>query len=173
MDRKTDALKISIDFEKRGVGFYLEAASKTKNSLTRRLFYSLAKQEIDHILKFEDIYENLKKDNKWPRWTVEEGEKIEFVIKEFFSRVKKDDSIKAFGNIRALELAMEMEKKGFQMYEKFLEKAADTNEKTFYKELLKQENQHYEALANVHLYLTQTSDWFTEEESKIWNWMNL
>lgn len=173
MGMKTNALKISIDFEKKGVGLYLELAGKTKNLLTRRLFYSLARQEIEHILKFEDIYETLRNENKWPTWTVEEGEKIEFIIKEFFSRAKKDPSIKAAGNVRGLELAMEMEKKGFRMYEKFLEKAVNVNERLFYKELLKQENQHYEALANVHLYLTQTSDWFTEEESRIWNWMNL
>jgi len=104
---------------------------------------------------------------------VEEGEKLEFVIRAFFHEAKKDESIKLADNVKGLELAMQMEKKGYAMYEQFLAKAKDANEKLFYKELLKQENSHYEALANVHLYLTQTSDWFTDEESKVWNWMNL
>ncbi len=173
MAKITDALKISIDFEKRGVGLYLLLATKTKNPLAKRLFYNLAMQEIQHILKFEDIYQDLKDNNKWPRWTVEEGEKLEFVIRAFFHEAKKDESIKLADNVKGLELAMQMEKKGYAMYEQFLAKAKDANEKLFYKELLKQENSHYEALANVHLYLTQTSDWFTDEESKVWNWMNL
>ncbi len=173
MAKTSDALKVSIDFERRGVGLYLQLAGKTKNPLSRRLYYNLAQQEIQHVLKFEDIYEDLKQHNNWPRWTVEEGEKLEFVIKEFFHSVKKDNLIKLADNVKGLELAMDIEKKGYAMYQGFLNKAKDANEKLFYRELLKQENSHYEALANVHLYLTQTSDWFSEEESKVWNWMNL
>jgi rubrerythrin len=167
------ALKISLDFERRGVEFYLNTAKKTKNPLARRLFHSLAIEEIQHIVKFEEIYENLKKEKKWPRWTVAEGKKIEGIIRDFFAVAKKDKTIRLADNVKGLTLAMEMEKKGYQMYEKFLEKANNENEKIFYRELLKQENKHYEALANVHMYLTQTGDWMEEEESKVWNWMNL
>ncbi len=173
MVKVPDALKISLDFERRGVEFYLNTAKKTKNPLARRLFHSLAIEEIQHIMKFEDIYENLKKEKKWPCWTVVEGKKLEQVIKDFFAMAKKDKSICLADNVKGLTLAMEMEKKGYRMYEEFLEKAADENEKIFYRELLKQENAHYEALANVHSYLTHTGDWLEMEESKIWNWMNI
>jgi rubrerythrin len=173
MGKVPSALKISIDFERRGVGLYMQLAAKTKNPLTRRLFYQLAQQEIQHIILFEEVYEKLKRENKWPRWTVEEGEKLEYIVKEYFQAVKKDPAVHLTDNVKGLEMAMQIEKKGFVMYEKFLAKATDNNEKLFYKELLKQENAHYEALANMHLYLTQTSDWFSEEESHVWNWMNL
>jgi rubrerythrin len=173
MAKIPDALKISLDFERRGVDFYLNTAKKTKNPLARRLFHSLAIEEIQHIMKFEDIYENLKEQKKWPRWTVAEGKKLEVIIKDFFAAARKDKTICLADNIKGLELAMEMEKKGYRMYEEFLEKAADENEKIFYRELLKQESKHYEALANVHSYLTNTGDWLEEEESKTWNWMNL
>lgn len=39
-----DALKISINFERKGMGFYLTAAAEAKNTLTRRLFYALNKK---------------------------------------------------------------------------------------------------------------------------------
>lgn len=172
MGKIPSALKISIDFEKRGVGLYLQLAAKTKNPLARRLYYELAQQEIQHIIMFDNIYEDLKRDNKWPRWTVEEGEKLEYIVKGYFRAVKKDPAVRVGDNIKGLELAMEVEKKGYAMYEKFLAKATDNNEKIFYKELLKQENAHYEALANIHFYLTQTGDWFTDEENQVWNWMN-
>lgn len=173
MPNKTDALKVSIDFERKGVGLYMQLASRTGNPLSRRLFYQLAQQEIQHILKLEEIYEKLKHEGKWPRWTVEEGEKLEYIIKGYFNTVKKDPNVRQADNIKGLELAMEVEKKGYNMYEKYLSQAVDNNEKIFYRELLKQENEHYEALANIHLYLSQTSDWFSEEESHVWNWMNL
>lgn len=172
MAKIPSALKISIDFERRGVGLYLELAAKTKNPVARRLFYQLAQQEIQHIIMFENIYEELKRDNKWPRWTVEEGDKLEYIIKEYFQSIKKDPAVHLADNVKGLDLAMKVEKKGYAMYERFLAKATDKNEKLFYVELLKQENAHYEALANVHLYLTQTGDWLTDEESQVWNWMN-
>jgi rubrerythrin len=67
---------------------------------------------------------------------------------------------------------MEMEKKGYETYAKFLKEAKTEEEKAFFKWILNEEGEHLAAIANVYAYLTGTGGWLEEDESKTWNWMN-
>ena len=68
---------------------------------------------------------------------------------------------------------MEFEKKSYGLYSELSKKSTPGPEMEFYSELMKQEEEHCEALENVYYYLTNTGDWFEREESKVWNWMNM
>ncbi len=72
-----------------------------------------------------------------------------------------------------LKKAMELERKSYELYTASMDRAASEDEKSFYDKLRQQEEKHYEALENVYYYLTQTGDWFAQDENKAWNWMNL
>lgn len=159
-------IEFAKNFEKEGVCLYTELGIKAKNYLTKKLFYTLARQEINHIEEIENFL--LSKDYK----KIEKIEEVENEIKEFFDGFKNSIE-KSETQIDGYKIALEMEKKGYDQYEKFYKEAKDEKEKKFLNFLLQQEKSHIDAIINVYSYITNTSDWLEKEESKIWNWMNL
>jgi rubrerythrin len=75
--------------------------------------------------------------------------------------------------VEGLETAMERERQGLKMYQRLLEATGgDQAGRAFLESLVEEEWEHLEALVNTYRYLTLTAQWFDEEESKRWNWMN-
>jgi len=159
-----NGIKFAKEFEKYGANLYIEMGIKSENLITKKLFYSLAKQEIEHLETIEKFV--LSGDYK-----TEKSEMIEDNLKKFFTELKEKNKIES--NIEGYKMALEIEKKGYFQYEKFYKEAKDEKEKKLFKFLMEQERLHLEAIINVYSYLTETGDWFEKEESKIWNWMNL
>ena len=52
-----DAIKMAIQLEKDGRAFFEEAAQKTENQLGKKMFEKLAKDEIDHLRTFQNIFD--------------------------------------------------------------------------------------------------------------------
>ena len=161
------ALKFVLDFEAKGVATYLKLAAQTDNRLGKKLFYSLASEEIEHARKADEFY------GAKQGFRAVEVEPIADIMKDFFEKMEKAELKKGAENIEGYELAMELERKGYAAYEKFLKDSKNGDEKNFFKWLLGEEKEHLSAIANVYFYLTGTGDWLQEEESKVWNWMNL
>lgn len=158
----------AIGFETKGVNLYLSLASKTTNILGKRLFYSLAEQEVQHAAMFDISGYDFVNRQK----TVPVINDIESVLKEFWLNAEKEEIKNEDSHFSGYELAMDMEKQSISAYQEFLLKTDDENEKEFLKWIIDEEKKHLEALHNVHYYLTETTDWFQKEESKVWNWMN-
>jgi len=159
-----DKIKFAKEFERYGATLYIEIGMNAENLITKKLFYSLARQEIEHL----EAIENFVLTGEYK--AVDEI-KVEEEIKDFFNSLKERST--AENNIGGYKTALEVEKKGYSKYEKFYREAKDEREKRFFKFLIEQEKAHIDAIVNVYSYLTQTGDWFEQEESKIWNWMNI
>ncbi|HOK56185.1 MAG TPA: ferritin family protein [bacterium] len=159
-----NGIKFAKEFEKHGANLYIEIGMKSENLITKKLFYSLAKQEIEHL----EIIENFVLSDDYK---TEKTEMIEEDLKEFFTSLKEKNKIES--NIDGYKMALEIEKKGYLQYEKFYNEVKNEKEKRLFKFLMEQEKSHIEAIINVYSYLTETGDWFEKEESKIWNWMNM
>lgn len=169
-----EALNKAYDLEKKGLEFYLKYAMASKNALVRRTIFSLAQAEINHIMKIDEISLAIAKGGQWPAGgTAVPSSDIEAKIKEFFGSAGKEILRKDSDNAAVLLEAMRFERDSYNFYEDLAAKAGSEAEKRFYEELKKQEESHYEALENVHYYLTATGDWFGKDEAKVWNWMNL
>jgi len=151
-------------FEKEIALFYLEEGVVPGNILVQRLFLELAKQEIDHVLFISEAM---------PAPGVPALPSIEEGIRSFFKRLPEAQVRTHATNVEALRTARQMEKNGLAMYRRFAEEAQDPGEKAFFTSLLQQEANHLESVDNVLRYLTGTADWFAEDETKVWNWMNL
>lgn len=159
-----NGISFAKELEKEGANFYIELGIKSENLLTKKLFYTLAKQEIEHIITLENfILLNEYKTNK--------EEKVEEEIKNFFYEIKEKS--KTENQLQGYQTALELEKKSYVHYEKLFSSAKTDEEKKLYKFLMEQEKEHMEAIINVYSYLSETGDWFQKEESKVWNWMNL
>jgi len=171
MDKKISALKFVLDFEAKGVAMYLKLAANTGNLLGKKLFYSLAAEEIEHARKADEVYNGFGAKESFSQQTIE-AIPIEKALKGFFDKIGRTKLKKGVENIGGYELAMEMERKGYEIYDKFLKGAKSAEEKAFFKWILAQESEHLSAIANVYAYLTGTGDWLESDESRTWNWMN-
>ena len=168
-----EAIRKAYEMERQGLEFYIASAIKSKNALVKRTLFSLAQEEISHMMKIDEVSLSLEPSGKWPGEDIGfKGSGIEIAIKEFF--VNTDRKILNESKDRAvlIKTAMEFERKSFELYEDLGKKAQSNSEKIFYEELKKQEETHFDALENVHYYLTKTGDWFGRDESNVWSWMN-
>lgn len=166
------ALKKSLDFERKGSEFYLKLGINTRQALAKNLFYGLGKQEIDHMIRIEEIFDALKRDAPWPVVPARRIDEIEIQMKGIFERLDEERRKEELDNLKGYQLAIQMEKEGCEMYKEFSEKATNEKEKQFFLALIEEEKSHLEALNNVYYFLTQSKDWFSVEESRVWNWMS-
>jgi rubrerythrin len=168
-------LNVALDYEREGLLFYTKAANEAENALSRRLFWTLASQEIEHTKKIEEIYTMIERDKKLP--SPEKLKKVgahielEKDIKEFFKAADRESLRKNAGNVEAMKIAMEIEKKSYRLYVDLVADARNTSEKAFLSALRDEEQKHIDALDNVYYYLTNSEMWFAGDESRVWNWM--
>ena len=173
-DKKTDlsqALREALDFERKGSEFYVQLGIDTKQPLAKRLFYNLAKQEIDHIVRIEEIFDALKRNTPWPEFKAKDIREIEQEMKKIFGSLDKKARAQEPDNKDGYQLAINLEKQGYEMYRKFSGKATDEREQRFFSSLAEEEKNHLTALDNVYYFLTQSEEWLSMDESRVWNWM--
>lgn len=168
------ALARAYELEKKGLTFYINSLNDSENLLVRRTIYSLAKDEISHMIKIDDISLSLDASKKWTKEDAGfNGSDIEIAIKKYFDRTDKTLFEQNKDNVAVIKSAIEFERQSYEFYDDLSKKVASDKEKRFYDELKKQEEGHFDALQNVYYYLTKTGDWFENDESNVWSWMNL
>jgi len=172
VSKNLDALKIAHGFEVKGTIFYLETAIKAKTQLEKKLFYSLAQEEVQHAQKIDELFGQLSEGGKNKITFSVDTENVEKQIRDFFKTEKIKGMKRKASNIAGYETAMAIEKKSIAAYSAMFIKATDPTEKKFYQMLVDQENKHLDAIMNVYYYLTDHGDWFQEDEGRVWNWMN-
>jgi len=171
--KKLNSLEIVLDFENKGAILYMNLAKKTENILGKKLFYSLALQEVEHAEKADGIKSILASGNNSDGFLPGKAGIVEKELKEFFNKAGKTLLKKGAENLSGYELAMKMERKGYKIYSGYYGESKNKTEKEFFKQIIEQEKEHLDSISNVYSYLTKTGDWLQEDESKTWSWMNL
>jgi rubrerythrin len=69
--------------------------------------------------------------------------------------------------LKAYEIAMEMENAGYDFYKKMLASAEDEDVKELYRFLISEEETHFELVSSTHQYLKDPAAWFAKEEKPI------
>ena len=137
-----EALQIALDTEKKGYRFYKIAAKSSKDPKGREVFEHLANDEIEHMGVIATVFESLTSNEPW--MTYEEAvEKYGETPREkiIFPEVP-DEAQEDFDDIKALEEALEFEKKAVEFYAKQAEEAEGEKAKAFYKSLIEIEESH-------------------------------
>jgi rubrerythrin len=171
---KEEGLLAAIEFEREGHGFYGDAAARATNPLASRIFSALAVEEVEHRMRLDTQLRELREGSRW-RVATSPGSNLEQVVKDYFLgtyRERLRENLAEADNVRAIEAALETERRGMQMYDDLIARAEDDEERGLFQSLKDEEVEHLKALENVHAYLSQTGDWFQREESQVWNWMN-
>lgn len=162
-----DVLQKALEMEKKGFDFYKKVSAQSENAITKKTFASLADYEAVHIENIKNFYNSLKESSDFPEvdFTAllnerkEAGELFLEKISSLKEKIKPDDDDK-----KACEFAMELENSGHRYYENMLKEARDQNLVKLLEFLLEEESLHYEWIANLHSYLTDSANWYMYEE---------
>jgi len=159
------ALQFAIRMEVDGREFYRQASQKSSNKLAKELFQQLAEEEDIHHKKFQEIYEALKRGQKWP--DVEAPHNKATKLKSIFVQATRELGSKikvAESELEAIKTAMEMENKSYKFYHSQSEQDTLPAEKRFYQAVAAEEWEHHLALLDSYEYLTDPTGWFTRKE---------
>jgi rubrerythrin len=153
-----ESLNLAIELEQKGHDYYQENAAKTNNPMAK----------LDHIKTIKKIAAGKDVENiEVQKSNVEENVKEVF---ESFSDKEKEDWEEI--DEQVYKHALELEQDIYDLYAKLADQT-EGKEKEFFEALMTEENNHYESIQNTLYYLTENSQWLDEEESKVWNWMNI
>ena len=158
-------LEDALLFEEKGWKLYTTLVAETKMNLSKKLFTSLAEQEKYHMAYIKSYTHKLTM--KKVKFNSLESE-----IKKVFLKLQGAMRNKDLSQITGLEKALQMEKEGYALYKKAYTSATTKADKDFFTYLMGMEDEHYGALANLYYYYTNNPQWTSEDESKVWNWMN-
>lgn len=165
-----EALSASIEMEKKGREFYLKAAKGVSNELGKNVFEALADDETRHIAAIREYCELIAKKNRTPALcaVMPRHKKIEERI--IFGRRELELLRKISSQadeLKAYEVAMEMENKGYDFYKKTLNSTTDANARELYGFLLSEEEAHYRLLSDTYKYIKNPAAYFAKEEKPI------
>ena len=152
--------------EIRGRKFYLEAAERSGDPAGAKMFESLARDEEQHLKILQQQYRAVTKDGKWlsladAREATEPPPDLDLFPEEAEDLLPPDAD-----DLKALELAMGFEKRGYDLYKAAAATATDLTAKAMYEFLVQEESRHYELLQNTHHYLKDKGLWYFQDEEK-------
>jgi rubrerythrin len=138
-----DAIMRAMEIEKDTFDFYTRAEQKTFDQGGKRIFRWLAKTEEAHYLKLSELYSALEESG---RWVFYGGATISL------EEECPGESCVSFttNDIEALELALEIEKKGIAYYTELAEKTADPDGRGMLLTLAGEEAEHLRVITEKY-----------------------
>ena len=157
---KEEYLASARQLEVDGRSFYMKIADATKNPLTKRMFQSLADDELKHI---EWIDKQSAKGITSEKANAELSKRLKTIFADVPEKVIKE--IEATDDdIKAIDIALDMESKSRDAYAEWAGKSDTKEVQNLFKALTGIEQYHYDLLQNTKNYFEKTSDWFMMEE---------
>ncbi|BDV41486.1 ferritin [Geotalea uraniireducens] len=138
-----DAIMRAMEIEKETFDFYTKAEHKTFNPEGKRIFHWLAKTEEQHYLKLNELYQSLHEGGRWVFYGgstigLEPGAAGEPQV-DF----NTDDLV-------ALQIAMEIEKKGIDYFDELIAGTADAAGKEMLAALRNEEAEHLRVISEKY-----------------------
>lgn len=157
-----NVIDVAKKMETDAIQFYSEAAKKTSYPAGKKMFETIAEDEKRHLEIVTKLIEGLD-------FQVEDNHPLQRV-KTVFEEMKDDMMAKVAATsdeLEAFKIAMQMEKEGLDFYTKLADEAESEKEKTLFKKLINEEQQHYNIFANTYDFLNDTGNWFMWDEHSI------
>ena len=159
------ALEKAMEIERQGRAFYLEAAERIRDPMGKAVFQTLAREEVEHVRLLQAEYETISSEQDWMELDEARVCEVQTPLKLFPDKRDTAYVIPADAtDLEALELAMEFEEQGYDLYVKAGEETDDPKGKKVFEFLAKQENAHYAFLQKTHEYLNTEGAWYFDEE---------
>ncbi len=152
---KEDLLRSLIEaylMEKGTNEFYKDASEKAAETDARTTFHELADWEEKHMAYIQDLYQSIEFDRdlkgfedfsrKTPAPMTEAG----IPVKDLAAKLEKHSYVDDRG---AVELALDIEAKAYNLYRRLSESAEDSNAQVVFKEMMAQEQKHIDYLKKM------------------------
>lgn len=160
-----EALQIAVQMEIDGKGYYQKASRSSDNQLGRGLFQSLAAEEDIHRQKFEEIYSAIQDKKAWPEtdFQPDRGKRLRTIFSRAVEGMGSNIEAPAT-ELDAIQTAMDMENRSFDLYRSRSQTATYDAERGFYETLAAEEKQHHLILLDYYEYLKDPAGWFVKKE---------
>lgn len=141
-DRKEmlDAVMRALELEKETFDFYTRAEQKTFNPAGKRIFRWLARTEEEHYLKLTELFNSL---DQGGRWVFYGGTTIALEPDGPGEKQIGFDT----SDRDALEIAMDIEKRGIAYFEELAQKTTDPDGRGMLETLRDEEKEHLRIIA--------------------------
>lgn len=148
------AIAMEVDLEQ----YYLKQAQVNKDNSLSKIFTMLASDERKHADILRSKSEELNYELKTTE-TLVESKKIFKEIKDFNLEIKDLPS-----QLDAFRLALEMETKSIDAYEKLLSETINEKAKELFEFLIEQEKDHHRIIEELVIHLNRPNDWVEDAE---------
>lgn len=161
-----DSLELALRMEAEGKRFYQEASERSSNKLARELFQQLAREEDAHGRKFQEIYQVLLKEERWPaevQLDRDRGKTLKSLLSQAV-RMWGDKAEAAQSELEAVKVALDMEERSYNFYRSRSQESASRAEREFFELLAGEEQGHRLVLLDSYEYLTDPAGWFAKKQ---------
>ena len=153
------AIKTAIQMEQEGYNFYQKAAAQTSSEMGETVFKSLAADELLHLQVFQKIFDEKVGKEEWHN-LVNSGKKYAD-IQVFPKDLEKIEGANPeTGEIDAIRIAMDSEKRAIDYYNEIKQKTTDSELIEILDEIINQEKSHYQILEGEFHHINSTGYWF-------------
>ncbi len=163
-----DILVRAMVNEQDGYDFYLAAAEQVTDPKGKKMFLSLANDELGHLHIIMAEYERVNAgggflDLDEARRTLPPDPSL-----QLFPEKRQIQSMleAATNDEAALRIALDFEQKGYHMYSDAAKRSADRNAREVFSFLAEQESQHYELIQNTLHFLTDDGIWYFQDSER-------
>jgi rubrerythrin len=163
-DKLLEGIKTAIQMEIDGKAYYLKMGQNSPNKRGQELFKILAEEEDHHIKDFKKIYEKMQKKEPLPDDLIrnEEDSKLTTVFSQAIEEMEQDIHAPDT-ELEAIEVAIEMEKKSYNLYLERSKESIYKAEKKFYKALAAEEKKHKKILVDYRKYILDPAGWLVNK----------
>ena len=161
------AIDTAIRMEQDSIDFYTEAAASASNRLGRSMFESFVSDEKRHLNGLQTLLKNAKPDLPIEKILPARRGTFKAKITTIFLKARQElaDRVPSDADdVKALRIALDLEREGCKFYGEAAAKATDTTVAEVYVVLQGEEKEHLDFLQNTLSYLEDTGNWFLWEE---------
>lgn len=150
-----EILEKAIAFEEEGMAFFQQRAQAAPSVLERNLFTSLAKDEAGHKASLVLMRDDLQRENTIDALPDVDDEHILNVRQIFENSMDEVNDPYEFQNeeLEILNGAMEVERRGFHLYNDAAQAVTSPRAKAIFQGLAAEEQNHYSLLKNTYDYM--------------------
>lgn len=166
-EKALEPLRQGMINEIRGKFYYNEAAERTREPRGREMFLSLARDEEGHLHILEQQYLSVSRRGEWLGLeAARAGDSPAPRLNLFPESAAKGLLSPSSSDEQALEMALAMEKRGYDLYKGAMDATSDPAEKAMYQFLTQEESRHYALLDQTLNYLKDKGFWYFQDEEK-------
>lgn len=161
-------LRQGMQVELAGRHFYLDLAHRTTDPIGKGMFEQLANEELEHLRIVSQEYQLLAQGKSWAE------------LNEVRANAAKAGEVPVFPEpgepivslppgataLQALEVAMDFERRGYDLYRKAATETPEVSGQAVYNYLAQQENRHFVILQKSHEYLAKQGAWYFDDQEK-------